>query len=84
MATIESKVFNVRRSHDFPDVTKFPPSLLKEASDYYEKTARFKEKVSSYNMITDFSERFDMSPGNAQILVSAAKFRYAMKKKGLA
>lgn len=84
MTTRESKVFTVRRSHDYPDVTKFPPSLLKEAADYYENTARFKEKVRSYNMVTDFSERFDMSPSNAQILVSAAKFRYDMKKKGLA
>ena len=84
MSMLEPKNFVARRSHDFPDVTKFPASLLREAADYYEKVARHMDKAHGNGLLNDFSIKFNMSTNDAQILLSAARFRHEMKKKGLA
>lgn len=73
-----------RRSHDFPDVTNFPSTVLKDAAKYYASDARKKENHVGYNIIEDFAIKYNMTCTNAAILVSAAKFHYNMQKKGLA
>ena len=68
-----------RRSNDFPDTDSFPLSVLNAAYDYYMELTRTPD-VNIYNM---FQIKFNMPPSKVAILVSAAKFKHEMKKKGV-
>ena len=68
-----------RRSNDFPDIAVYTYSVLDAAYEYYECLIN----KGSKDINRKFQHRFNMTPSNAAILVSAVKFKHEMKKKGI-